>query len=429
MRHIRRTHRLCAATALVAALAGTALPAAHADSAAPRTSRVSTGPGGREADGASSAPAISADGRYVVFVSAADNLVRGDHDGVADVFVRDLRTGRTQRVAEGPAEAPALSADGRYVVLATRAALAKGDDNGLDDIYLVDRETHRTERISTGHAAEPPSYRLNYDPAISANGRYVAYSTAAADAAPGDTNGRDDVIVHDRVTGRNELVQYRTDGTLGDSASFLTSFGANGRYVAFTTAAQLDPAHEWTHGTNVYVRDRARGTTEQVSIPTRFVYKSGSWGPSTSADARYVAFSSNVDSLVAGDTNKTTDVFVFDRKLKTTRRLSTAADGGQADGASQGVSLSADGRRAAFVSSADNLVPGDTDGVADVFVKDLRTGAVRRIGLAADGSQPDGASDAVSLSAAGRAAFSSTATNLVPYDTNGVADIFVGHLR
>ena len=176
------------------------------------------------------------------------------------------------------------------------------------------------------------------------------------------------------------------------------------------------------------VRDRAAGTTEQVSIPTRFVYKSGSWGPSMSADARYVAFSSNVDNLVAGDTNKTTDVFVFDRKLQTTRRLSTAADGGQSDGASQGVSLSADGHRAAFVSSADNLVPGDTDGVADVFVKDLRTGAVQRIGRAADGGQPDGPSDAVSLSTGGRVAFSSTATNLVPYDTNGVADIFVGRL-
>ncbi|MFF4503973.1 TolB family protein [Streptomyces sp. NPDC001401] len=425
---VRRSTVLIA-TALVAALGGTALQAAHADSAPPRTSRVSTATGGLEADGASSAPAISADGRYVAFVSAADNLVRGDTNGVADVFVRDLRTGRTQRVAEGPAEDPALSADGRYVVFSTRAALAKGDDNGLDDIYLVDRRTHRTERISTGHATEPPSYKLNYEPTISANGRYVAYSTATADAAPGDTNGRDDVIVHDRRTGGNELVQYRTDGTLGDSASFLASFSANGRYVAFTTAAQLDPAHEWTHGTNVYVRDRAKGTTEQVSIPTRFVYKNGSWGPSISADARYVAFSSNVNNLVPDDTNKTTDAFVFDRKLKTTQRLSTAADGSQSDGPSEGVSLSPDGRRVAFVSSADNLVPGDTNGVADIFVKDLRTDAVQRVSLAADGSQADGPSDAVSLSTGGHAAFSSTATNLVPGDGNGVADVFVRHLR
>ncbi|MGI5458202.1 TolB family protein [Streptomyces sp. CA-249302] len=420
-----RTAILGAAT-LVAALSATALPAAaHTDSALPRTFRASTSTGGHEADGASSTPSISANGRYVAFVSSADNLVKGDRNGVADVFVKDLRTGRTERVAAGPAADPQLSADGRYVVLATKAALTRDDDNGLDDIYLVDRRTHHTQRISHGHAVTTPTFALNYEPTISANGRYVAYSTAAPDAAPGDTNGRDDVIVHDRRTGKDELVAYATDGTLGDSDSFLTSFSADGRYVAFTTAAQLDPAHDWTHATNVYVRDRVAGTTEQVSIPARFVYKSSSWGPSMSADARYVAFSSNVDSLVPGDTNKTGDAFLFDRRLKTTQRVSTAADGTQADGPSGGVSLTADGSRVAFVSSADNLVPGDTNGVADVFLKDLRTGAVERISLAADGAQSDGPAGPVSLSAGGRAAFTSTATNLVPGDSNGVADIFV----
>ncbi|MFC8514907.1 TolB family protein [Streptomyces sp. NPDC057257] len=425
MQLTQRTATL-SAVALVAALSATAVPAAaHTDAAPPRTSRASTGTGGQQADGASSAPAISADGRYVAFVSSADNLVKGDRNGVADVFVKDLRTGGTERVATGPAQDPRLSADGRYVVLATKAALARDDDNGLDDIYLVDRRTHRTQRISHGHAATTPTFALNYEPTISADGRYVAYSTAAPDAAPGDTNGRDDVIVHDRRTGKDELVAYATDGTLGDSDSFLTSLSADGRYVAFTTAAQLDPSHDWTHATNVYVRDRVTGTTEQVSIPTGFVYKNSSWGPSISADARYVAFSSNVNNLVPGDTNKTGDTFVFDRRLKTTQRVSTAADGTQSDGPSAGVSLTADGSRVAFVSSADNLVPGDTNGVADVFLKDLRTGAVERISLAADGTQSDGPADAVSLGADARAAFSATATNLVPGDTNGDADIFV----
>lgn len=390
--HFARRTSLCAV--VVAALAGATLPAAaHASShAAPHTSRISVGTGGRQADGASIAPAISANGRYVAFTSAATNLVPGDRDGVADVFVRDLRTGRTQRVAEGPASDPKLSADGRYLVFATKAALVKGDRDGAADIYLRDLRTHRIERISTGHAAIPPRYELNYEPDISGNARYVAYSTAAEDAAPGDTNGRDDVIVHDRRTGRNELVQYKTDGTEGDSDSFRATFGTDGRYVAFVTAAQLDPAHDWTHATNVYVRDRAKGTTEQISIPARFVYKSSSWGPSMSANARLVAFSSNVDSLVPGDTDKTTDVFLFDRTARTTVRLSTAADGTQADGPSLGVSLSANGRYAAFGSAATNLVPGATNGVADIFVKDIRTSA---------------------------------ATNLVPRDTNKAVDIFV----
>ncbi|MEU8981806.1 hypothetical protein [Streptomyces sp. NPDC048309] len=445
--------RVSLATLVAAALAGAALPAAHADSAhagsthaasarsgsaqsgsahagstAPRTARVSVATGGHQGDGASAAPAISADGRYVAFTSAADNLERGDRNGVADVFVRDLRTGRTQRIAEGPADEPALSADGRYVVFATTAALVKADDNGLDDIYLYDRRTHRTQRISTGHADAPPRYKLNYSPTISANGRFVTYATSTPDAAPGDTNGRDDAIVLDRKTGRTELVQYRTDGALGDSDSGATSFSADGRFVAFDTAAQLDPSHDFTHALNVYVRDRAKGTTEQVSLPTRYVYKKSSWGGSISANGRLVAFSSNVNSLVPGDTDFFTDVFVFDRDRRTTVRVSTAADGTSPDGPSQGVILSADGRRVAFVSSASNLVPGDTNGVADVFVKDLKTGAVERVSLAADGSQADGPTDAVSLSRDGRAAFSSTAGNLVPGDTNGVADIFVRHL-
>lgn len=419
--HLARHTSLCAA--VVAACAATAAPAsAHSAS---HTARISVSTGGHQADGASATPAISADGRYVAFTSAADNLVPGDRNGVADLFVHDLRTGRTQRVADGPAEDPALSGDGRYVVFATKAALVKGDDNGAADIYLRDLKTRRIERISTGHASSRPVFALNYEPTISANGRYVAYSTAAPDAVPADTNGRDDVIVHDRRTGKNELVQYRTDGTQGDSDAFMASVSADGRFVAFTTAAQLDPAHDWTHATNVYVRDRARGTTEQVSIPTRFVYKDGSWGPSMSANGRLVAFASNVSSLVPGDTDKTTDVFLFDRKARQTVRLSTAADGTQADGASKGVSLSADGRYAAFVSSATNLVPGDTNGVSDVFVKDLRTGAIRLVTRTADGP-----TDTVALDAHGRtAAFSSAATDLVPKDTNGVDDIFVRQLE
>jgi Tol biopolymer transport system component len=417
--------------ALLVGLAGVATPsaAARTDSAPPRTARVSVATDGSQGEGASDTPSISANGRYVAFTSAADNLVRGDTNGLADVFVRDLRTGRTQRIAEGPATNPAISGDGRRVVFATTAALTVGDTNGLDDIYLYDRVTRGTERISRGHAEAPPSYKLNYSPAISADGRFVAYTTSVPDAAPGDTNGRDDVIVHDRRTGRNELVQYRTDGTPGDSDSLLPSFSADGRYVAFDTAAQLDPAHEATHARNVYVRDRATDTTEQVSLPTRYVYKMSSWAPSISGDGGVVAFSSNVTSLVPDDTNKASDVFVFDRTRKTTTRVSTAADGTQADGPSQGVRLSADGRRVAFVSGAANLVPGDTNGVADVFIKDLETGVVERVSVAADGTEANGATSTASLSRDGRVAFAATATNLVPGDTNGVADVFLRRPR
>ncbi|AZP20619.1 hypothetical protein EJC51_33850 [Streptomyces aquilus] len=426
--HLARRTTLSAAFAATA-LALAALPA-HAGPHTPqRTERASVDTHGRQADGPSGRPVLSANGRYVAFVSAAANLVPGDTNGVADAFVRDLRTGRTERVGEGPATDVALSGDGRRVVVATAAALTRDDDNGLDDIYLVDRRTHRTERISHGHPDVPPRYLLNYSPAISADGRVVAYTTSAPDAAPGDTNGRDDVIVHDRTTGRDELVQYRTDGTLGEADSLGAALSADGRYVAFESADQLDPAHDYTHARNVYVRDRVERTTEQISRPTKYVYKESSFDSSLSADARVFAFASNVRSLVPDDTNKVTDVFVFDRASQTTVRVSTAADGTQGDGASSGAYLSGDGRRVAFVSAATNLVPDDTNGVADVFVKDLRTGATERVSTAADGTQPDGPATGGAALSGPRIAYASDATNLVPDDTNGVTDVFARRLH
>ncbi|MFE0520179.1 TolB family protein [Streptomyces sp. NPDC058954] len=422
---MRLARRTALGAALVAALAGTAVApaAAHSAHRHPSTTRVSTGPHGREADAASAEPALSADGRYVAFVSAADDLVPGDTDGVADVFVHDLRTGRTERVAEGPASHPALSGDGRHVVFATSAALARGDDNDADDIYVLDRRTHRTERVSFGH---PTSWGANSMPTISADGRVVAYVTSAPDVAPGDDNGRDDVVVHDRRTGGDELVQYSTSGVLGSADALFPSLSADGRYVSFDTPAPLVPDIVVSKTRLVYLRDRRTGTTELVSRPTKYDYKSYADASSISGDGGRVAFESSLYSLVPGDTNKAPDVFVYDRAAQTTVRVSTAADGTQADGPSAGASLSADGRHVAFTSTADNLVPGDTNGVADIFVKDLATGLVSRVSLGADGAQADGASTAASLDAHGRrAAFLSTATNLVPDDTNGVADVFV----
>ncbi|WP_405730875.1 hypothetical protein OG885_14125 [Streptomyces sp. NBC_00028] len=426
---MRLARRTTLSAAVVAALGVAALPAQAGPHTTQRTERASVSTHGRQADGPSGRPVLSADGRYVAFVSTATDLVPGDTNGVADAFVHDLRTGRTQRVAEGPATDVALSGDGRRVVVATAAALTRDDDNGLDDIYLVDRRTHRTERVSHGYPDVPPRYLLNYSPAISANGRVVAYTTSAPDAAPADTNGRDDVIVHDLRTGEDELVQYRTDGTLGEADSLGAALSADGRYVAFESADQLDPAHDYTHARNVYVRDRVERTTEQISRPTKYVYKESSFDSSLSADARVFAFASNVRSLVPDDTNKVSDVFAFDRASQTTVRVSVAADGTQGDGASSGAYLSADGRRVAFVSAATNLVPGDTNGVADVFVKDLRTGAIQRVTTAADGTQPDGPATGGTALSGHRVAYASDATNLVPDDTNGVTDVFARRLH
>jgi Tol biopolymer transport system component len=170
---------------------------------------------------------------------------------------------------------------------------------------------------------------------------------------------------------------------------------------------------------------------ERVSLGPGGVESNGySHDPVLSADGRFVAFTSNATNLVAGDTNRRSDVFVRDRETGTTERVSLGTNGRQGNGNSGEPALSADGRFVAFISSAGNLVPDDTNGIADVFVHDRRTGATERVSIGLSGSQPNSYSEEPALSADGRiVAFTSRATNLVPSDTNNAKDVFVHDRR
>src|SRR5207244_1030496 len=148
--------------------------------------------------------------------------------------------------------------------------------------------------------------------------------------------------------------------------------------------------------------------------------------PAPSADGRFVACVSSAANLVAGDTNGATDVFVHDRQTGTTERVSVASDGTEGNAASAGAALSADGRFVAFHSTATNLVAGDTNGATDVFVHDRQTGTTERVSVDSDGTQGNGPSAGAALSAdGGLVAFHGTATNLVAGDANGAYDVFV----
>jgi|GEM_PF-1585857 len=206
-------------------------------------------------------------------------------------------------------------------------------------------------------------------PSISADGRYVAFQSYASNLVPGDTNGTWDVFVHDRLTGQTTRVSVASDGTQGNGDSECPSISADGRYVAFASlASNLVPGD--TNGTwDVFVHDRLTGQTTRVSVASGGAQgNSGSWCPSISADGRYVAFQSYASNLVPGDTNGVLDVFVHDRLTGQTTRVSVASDGTQGDSYSFGSSISADGRYVAFSSLASNLVPGDTNDKPDIFV-------------------------------------------------------------
>jgi Tol biopolymer transport system component len=406
-----------------------------------QTARVSVSSDGAQATGGSSwSPAISADGRYVSFQSHAGNLVPGDTNHSQDVFVHDRETGETTRVsvssagaqADALSQSPSISADGRYVAFDSAATnLVPGDTNGAADIFVHDRATGETSRVSlssTGTQAD----RWSWSPYISADGRHVAFSSEAINLVPGDTNDRRDAFAHDRETGQTARVSVSSVGTQTNGHSWSPAISADGRYVAFHSHASNLVPGDTNHGQDIFVYDRVTGEGARVSVSSGGAQANGNPGfasmfPSISADGRYVAFESDATNLVPGDTNNTWDVFVHDRATGQTSRVSVSSGGVQATGGeSWSPAISADGRHVAFVSAATNLVPGDTNGVADVFVHDRITGQTSRVSVATGGVQANGNSGFPSISADGRhVAFASAASNLVPGDTNGMADVFV----
>jgi len=408
------------------------------------TTRMSVASDGQQGNGSSSWPAISADGRYVGFSSSASNLVADDTNGQMDVFVHDRVTGATTRVSVAsdgtPANGnssydnhPAISADGRYVAFYSDASnLVAGDTNGVTDIFVHDRATSATTRVSVATDGTQANADC-WDVAISADGRYVAFDSGASTLVAGDTNVRIDVFVHDRYTGITTRVSVATDGTEGNVGSWIPAISADGRYVAFFSKASTLVAGDTNDEEDVFVHDRVTRTTTRVSVATDGTQGNGaSTHPAISADGRLIAFGSSASTLVAGDTNGSWDIFVHDRDAGTTTRVSVATDGTEGNLGSWRSSISADGRYVAIFSLASNLVADDTNGKFDVFVHDRVTGATTRVSVATDGTQGNGNSSyrtTPGLSADGRSVvFDSDASNLVTGDTDGWKDIFV-HMR
>jgi Tol biopolymer transport system component len=358
------------------------------------TSRVSVASDGAQANDRSLFPAISADGRFVAFHSDATNLVPGDTNGVEDVFVHDRLTGETTRVsvASGGAQAngrsifSTISADGRFVAFHSDATnLVPGDTNGVADVFVHDRLTGTTSRVSVASdGAEANATNLLDFPSVSADGRFVAFLSAATNLVPGDTNGVVDVFVHDRLTGTASRVSVASDGSQANNLCFGgVSISADGRFVAFGSfASNLVPGETNVGRNDIFVHDRLTGATSRASVTSDGAQAHGdNSNPKISADGRFVAFDSAADDLVPGDTTGT-DAFVHDRVTAATTRVSLAFNGAQPYSGVGGVEISADGRFVAFASSARNLVPDDTNRVADVFV----VGLSRRLSLVIRGT-------------------------------------------
>jgi Tol biopolymer transport system component len=410
------------------------------------TEKVSVSSAGVAGNDTSSAAAVSADGRFVAFWSAADNLVAGDTNGTTDVFVRDLQSGTTERVSIDSRERqsvggdafgspdssfgrPAISGDGRFVAFASTATnLAKGDRNQAADIFVRDRLAGTTERLSlTGRKGEPNSETAF--PVISPDGRFVAFSSFADNLVAGDTNLATDVFIHDRQTQTTELVSVNSAEEQANAGSAGAAITPDGRFVAFGSGAtNLVPGDVDDAAFDVYLRDRQSGTTVGISTlapPSGLVRHSG--GPSISADGRFVAFDSWDSNVVPGDTNDRYDVYVLDRNTGTVERVSVTDAGVEGNSDSMGPSMSSDGRFVAFHSDADNLVTGDGNFDVDVFVHDRTAHTTVRASVRTDGTETgfELASFSASISADGQVVAFESEGDLVPQDSGFPVDVYV----
>jgi hypothetical protein len=422
-----------AAALAVAGIAG--LAHASGGNPAQQSARVSVSSTDAQADLGGVAASISWDGRYVAFESRATNLVAGDTNGDFDVFVRDGQTGATERVsvstggAEGNGDSldPTISSNGRFVVFDSAASnLVSGDGNGVFDVFLRDLRNGTTERVSVDSTGKEGNDASRH-PAVSMGGRYVAFVSSATNLVSGDSNGVADVFVRDRQTGTTERVSVDSSGNQSDGASTSCSISSDGRFVAFASVA-TDLVSGDTNGTfDVFVRDRQNGTTERVSVDS-----SGGQGdaasldPSLSADGMLVAFDSAATNLVSGDGNGRYDVFLHDRASGVTGRVSVDSNGTEGDDSSWYPALSGDGHVVAFQSLATNLVANDNNARYDVFTHDVVSGTTERVSVDSNGSQANDVSDLPAISSDGRfVAFESGATDLVTGDTNSAYDVFV----
>jgi Tol biopolymer transport system component len=301
-------------------------------------------------------------------------------------------------------------------------------------VFLFDRDTGQTERVSVRSNGDQATGGNSFHPAISADGRWITYTSNATNLVANDTNTAYDVFLFDRNTGTTQRVSVRSNGdqaTGGDSRS--PAISADGRWVTYTSNATNLVANDTNSVADTFLFDRDTGTTQRVSVRSNGAQATG--GASTnsviSVDGRWITYYSDATNLVANDTNAFVDVFLFDRSTGQTERVSVRSNGDQATGGSSfEPGISADGRWITYRSHATNLVANDTNSVGDVFLFDRSTGATQRVSVGSNGDQATGGhSYSPVISGDGRwITYYSDAANLVANDTNSQADVFLARM-
>lgn len=398
-------------------------------------------------NGASGQPSVSTDARYVAFTSKATDLSRPDGNRtVRDIFLYDQGTGAIRmlsrglggKAADGPSFDPVVDASGKVTAFTSKAEnLVEGDANGVPDIFVAGFGlVARVSVAPDGAEANGPSR----EPDLSADGSRVVFTSDADNLVAGDTNGRADVFVRDLATGVTSLVSSAPQGAAARGTARAPAISPDGGFVSFTSSAPNLVRTDRNGVSDVFVADLSAAKTRLVSVGRRGRRQNASVArpfhqvSDISRNGRRVVFDSDATNLVSGDRNRRTDVFVRDLVRARTRRVSLAVTNQEGRGDSFTPRITPDGRWVAFISAADNLVPGDAIG-QDVFLRDLRRETTTVVDVASDGrrrgrertrqvlDRPALADDATTV------AFMSSAANLIAQDDNGVSDVFLRRLE
>ena len=425
--HSRRPLRTLLAIT-VSALAS--VPSAHAIS--PTTTRASLTATGAEILGYNALPSVSADGRWLAFDSYSDAVVAGDANGTVDVFLRDMHSGSVRKISQLPdgtdgnqaSAAPSMSADGRYIAFISDATnLAPGINSTADDVYVYDRVANTLRRVSTSLSGKDGA-GISREPRMAADGKYLTFESTANDLVAGDPS-RKDIFLADVATLALQRVSVKPDGGVPNSDSYASDVSDGGRFVAFSSFASDLVAGDLNGVPDMFVRDMAAGTTTRQSVSA-----SGGEGNATSeraditADGCYIAFYSTASNLVTGS-GGSLKAMVRNRCNPNTEVASLSNSGVVYPVYNRPVSISDDACTVVFVTGTAIVTPAP--GVLAVILRDRCQGITTRADVSTAGDLGNANVDYVQLSAgSGRyVVFDSGANNLVPGDAGGNFDVFI----
>ena len=403
------------------------------------TEIVSVNSEGDQGSGYSVEPDVSDDGRYVVFYAAAEDLVPDDTNGMLDIFVHDRFTNETTRVsissdgeqANGQSAFPTISGDGRIVAFHSSADnLVTDDRNSETDMFAHDRETGFTVRVSVDSKGKQSNENSSFG-AVSGNGQYVVFQTAAQ-LSDDDVNNTSDIYMHDLLSRETVRVSVGTGGFQLHGASVDAAISYYGEYVAFSSLADnVDPI-DIDNRYDIYVRDILSDETVLVS-PSSSNDQSADEDcelPVISADGQKIAFISEATNLIEGEQLGIKYAFLYDRTKNLMRLMSRNYCGEPGDQRTDTVAITPDGQWVVFYSAAQNLVPGGSWPLRNIFLRNTDTNQILEVSEASDGSPADGDSFDPALSNDGHiVVFSSVADNLVEDDMNDTHDIFAHELE